>query len=80
MTLMLLGLAGCTLGPDYSRPQIASPADWRRPPVLSNSDAVADAANTSEGISLAIRRSTNSSARRLPATSTSASLLPGSIS
>ena len=42
-----LGTTGCTLGPNYSRPEIASPADWRRPPpVVTNTVAVADAANT----------------------------------
>lgn len=29
VTLMLAGLTGCTLGPDYARPEIDSPAAWR---------------------------------------------------
>ena len=29
MTLMLVGLSGCTLGPDYARPTIDTPEQWR---------------------------------------------------
>ena len=29
LTLALAGLAGCTLGPDYARPDIDTPAAWR---------------------------------------------------
>ena len=29
LTLILVGLSGCTLGPDYARPEIDSPAAWR---------------------------------------------------
>lgn len=46
--VLLLGLSGCMLGPDYARPDIDSPAAWRAPPgpVVANAAAVADAANT----------------------------------
>jgi multidrug efflux system outer membrane protein len=45
---LLLGLSGCTLGPDYARPGIDSPSAWRKlpPPVVTNTAAVVDATNT----------------------------------
>lgn len=45
--LLLLGLSGCLLGPDYERPGMETPAAWREPPgpVVTNAAAVADAAN-----------------------------------
>lgn len=52
-TYLLIGIAcglatsACTVGPDYSRPKIASPDGWRRPPpVAGDATIVADAANT----------------------------------
>lgn len=44
--LLALALTGCTVGPDYARPEINSPTAWRRPPPPLNTTAVADAANT----------------------------------
>jgi multidrug efflux system outer membrane protein len=42
--LLAVALASCTVGPDYARPEIDSPAAWRRPPPL-NTAAIADATN-----------------------------------
>jgi multidrug efflux system outer membrane protein len=44
--LLALALTGCTVGPDYARPEINSPTAWRRPSPPLNTSAVADAANT----------------------------------
>jgi len=47
LALVLVGLGGCTLGPDYARPDIAAPVAWRQPAApATNAAAVADAANT----------------------------------
>ena len=50
LTLVFVGLGGCTLGPDYARPEVAAPATWRTAPppaaVAADPIAVADAANT----------------------------------
>jgi multidrug efflux system outer membrane protein len=31
LILLIWGLGGCTVGPDYVRPTVATPADWRSP-------------------------------------------------
>ncbi len=42
LTLILASLAGCTLGPDYARPDIDTPAAWRIEQPLANDLASSD--------------------------------------
>ena len=44
LALTLASLAGCTLGPDYKRPEIATADGWRTP--QRNTAAINDAVNT----------------------------------
>jgi multidrug efflux system outer membrane protein len=41
-------VSGCTLGPDYARPEIDTPVAWRKPPlpVVTHTEAVSDATNS----------------------------------
>ena len=46
--LLLAALSACKVGPNYARPDIDTPAAWRKPPppVPANTAVVSDAANT----------------------------------
>ncbi len=66
-------LAGCMVGPDYTRPPVDAPTAF----IYEPKDA-ADTANTRGGSSSTTRCSTSSSPRRSPTTSTSRSRRPTS--